>query len=74
MNDSRTPRRSNHRSGRRRALRLLATGLLAASVAVLGCGESCSCEQLPEPAEVTVYIVRHAEKEAVAEDAIASPR
>lgn len=57
------------RTSRRRSLRLLAVGLLVASMAAVGCGESCSCESVPVGEAVTVYVVRHAEKEVVPDDA-----
>jgi broad specificity phosphatase PhoE len=55
--------------------RLLVGGLALAGLTAIGCGPSCSCyAPLPEAAEVTVYIVRHAEKEAVSEDASEAER
>lgn len=49
--------------------RFIATLGFAGLVAA-GCGPSCSCDApLPEGGTVVVYIVRHAEKQAVAEDA-----
>ncbi len=36
----------------------------------LGCAPTCSCEApLPEPEPVTVFVIRHAEKETVPDDA-----
>ncbi|PRQ09198.1 histidine phosphatase family protein [Enhygromyxa salina] len=50
--------------------RLLVAALALAGVSAIGCGESCSCEApRPEPADVTIYIVRHAEKQQLPEDA-----
>lgn len=47
--------------GRRR---LLALAFALAGASALGCGPSCSCyTPVPEEAELTVYIVRHAEKQ-----------
>jgi broad specificity phosphatase PhoE len=41
-----------------------------ASLAAAACGPSCSCEgPVPEAGTVVIYIVRHAEKEPVLEDA-----
>ncbi len=63
---------------RRRSLRLLCVGLAFAGVSSLGlggCGGGCNGEQGPAVAEpVTVYVVRHAEKEVAAEgpDAVAA--
>lgn len=48
---------------RRSALRLLGLGVGLGLSAAAGCGPSCSCEAVPEPEGITVYIVRHAEKE-----------
>ncbi|NVB40061.1 histidine phosphatase family protein [Pseudenhygromyxa sp. WMMC2535] len=48
---------------RRRSLRLLGVGLAASLVAALGCGDACACAQLPQAEPITVYIVRHAEKQ-----------
>lgn len=47
----------------RRRLLGLAFGLAGAMA--LGCGPSCNCGPMPESAEVTVYVVRHAEKQVV---------
>lgn len=48
--------------------RLLGLGLALAGVAAVGCGPSCSCNgPLPQAAEVTVYVVRHAEKQVRAD-------
>lgn len=45
--------------------RLLGLGLALAGVATVGCGPSCNCNgPMPEAAEVTVYVVRHAEKQS----------
>jgi phosphohistidine phosphatase SixA len=50
--------------------RLFVAAFALAAVSALGCGESCACEgPKPEPADVTVYIVRHAEKQALPETA-----
>jgi phosphohistidine phosphatase SixA len=39
-------------------------GLALASATALGCGESCACNgPLPEAAEVTIYVIRHGEKQ-----------
>lgn len=55
---------------RRSRRRLLGLALGLASVFALGCGEACSCEgPRPEAEAVTVYVVRHAEKEKAPEDA-----
>ena len=44
--------------------RFIGFALALAGVSAVGCGPSCSCNgPLPEAAEVTVYIVRHAEKQ-----------
>jgi phosphohistidine phosphatase SixA len=49
--------------------RFIATLGFAALVAA-GCGPSCSCDApLPEGGTVVIYIVRHAEKESVPDDA-----
>jgi phosphohistidine phosphatase SixA len=41
-----------------------------ASLAAAACGPSCSCDApLPEAGTVVIYIVRHAEKEVIPEDA-----
>lgn len=50
--------------------RLLGLALALSGAAALGCGEACSCEgPRPEPAAVTIYIVRHAEKLELGDDA-----
>jgi broad specificity phosphatase PhoE len=50
--------------------RLLIGAFALAGAAAAGCGPSCSCYgPVPEAAEVTVYIVRHAEKEVPPDDA-----
>jgi broad specificity phosphatase PhoE len=47
---------------------MLVGALALALLTAIGCGESCSCNNpLPEAPEVTVYIIRHAEKQAPAE-------
>ncbi|MFV8754685.1 histidine phosphatase family protein [Nannocystaceae bacterium ST9] len=53
--------------GRRRTLRtLLGLALLGA----VGCGPSCSCQgPMPEVETVTIYVVRHAEKQPMPTDA-----
>jgi phosphohistidine phosphatase SixA len=44
--------------------RLLAGVLTLAGAAALGCGPSCNCNgPRPEAAEITVYVIRHAEKQ-----------
>lgn len=49
--------------------RFIATLALAGLVAA-GCGPSCSCEApVPEGGTVVIYVVRHAEKQPVPEDA-----
>ncbi|MFO7565740.1 MAG: histidine phosphatase family protein [Enhygromyxa sp.] len=56
-----------------RRLFLAALGL--ASLAAAACGPSCSCDApMPEAGTVVVYIVRHAEKQAVSKDAPAAQR
>lgn len=45
----------------RRRLFALAFGLAGAMA--LGCGPSCNCGPIPESAEITVYVIRHAEKQ-----------
>lgn len=55
--------------------RLFVAAFALAGVSAIGCGESCSCEApRPEPAEVTIFIVRHAEKQQLPEDAPAPER
>lgn len=50
--------------------RMLFGALALAGLTAVGCGPSCSCDApQPEPADVTVYIVRHAEKEVMPDDA-----
>ncbi|KIG17510.1 hypothetical protein DB30_03211 [Enhygromyxa salina] len=50
--------------------RLFVAAFALAGVSAIGCGESCSCEgPRPEPADVTIYVVRHAEKQQLPEDA-----
>lgn len=50
--------------------RMLFGALALAGLTAVGCGPSCSCDApQPEAAEVTVYIVRHAEKEVMPDDA-----
>jgi 2,3-bisphosphoglycerate-dependent phosphoglycerate mutase len=50
--------------------RLLGLALALAGATALGCGESCACNgPMPEAAELTVYVIRHAEKQVV--DAVA---
>ena len=50
--------------------RLLGMALAFASATALGCGESCACNiPVPEAAEVTVYVIRHGEKQMVEGDA-----
>lgn len=50
--------------------RNLLGALALAGLAALGCGPSCNCSgPLPEAAPVTVYIVRHAEKQVMPPDA-----
>ena len=50
--------------------RLLGLGLGLAGMFALGCGDACSCEgPRPEPEAVTIYIVRHAEKQVPPDDA-----
>jgi phosphohistidine phosphatase SixA len=45
--------------------RLLGLGLALAGAAAVGCGPSCNCNgPMPQAAEVTVYVVRHAEKQS----------
>jgi phosphohistidine phosphatase SixA len=45
--------------------RLLGFALALAGATALGCGPSCNCNgPRPEAAEVTVYIIRHAEKQS----------
>jgi phosphohistidine phosphatase SixA len=44
--------------------RLLGFALALAGTTALGCGPSCNCDgPRPEAAEVTVYVIRHAEKQ-----------
>jgi phosphohistidine phosphatase SixA len=43
--------------------RLLGVALALAGATALGCGPSCNCGPRPEAAEVTVYVIRHAEKQ-----------
>jgi phosphohistidine phosphatase SixA len=44
--------------------RLLGFALALASATALGCGESCACNgPMPEAAEVTVFVIRHGEKQ-----------
>ena len=43
--------------------RLLAYAFGLAGATALGCGPSCNCGPMPEAAEVTVYVIRHAEKQ-----------
>ena len=55
---------------RRGLLRPLVAAFALAGLSAIGCGESCACEApRPEAAEVTIYIVRHAEKQQLPEDA-----
>lgn len=50
--------------------RLFVAGFALAGLSAIGCGESCACEgPRPEPADVTIYIVRHAEKQKLPDDA-----
>lgn len=50
--------------------RTLLAGLAIASLAAAACGPSCSCDApLPEAGTVVIYIVRHAEKAELPEDA-----
>jgi phosphohistidine phosphatase SixA len=45
--------------------RLLGMALALAGATALGCGPSCNCNgPMPEAAEVTVYVVRHGEKQS----------
>jgi broad specificity phosphatase PhoE len=49
---------------------LVVAAFALAGVSAIGCGESCSCDApRPEPADVTIYIVRHAEKQQLPEGA-----
>jgi phosphohistidine phosphatase SixA len=49
--------------------RLLGLALGLASATALGCGESCACNgPMPEAAEVTVYVIRHGEKQVAEGD------
>ncbi|WP_181198031.1 histidine phosphatase family protein [Enhygromyxa salina] len=51
--------------------RLLVGALGIAGLFAIGCGESCACNNpVPEAAEVTVYVVRHAEKQQLPGDAM----
>lgn len=44
--------------------RLLGLAFALAGAAALGCGPSCNCNgPMPEAAEITVYVIRHAEKQ-----------
>jgi phosphohistidine phosphatase SixA len=45
--------------------RLLGFAFALAGATALGCGPSCNCGPLPEAADVTVYVIRHAEKQVV---------
>lgn len=49
--------------------RFLGAAFALAGAAALGCGPSCNCNgPMPEAADVTVYVIRHAEKQAVEGD------
>jgi broad specificity phosphatase PhoE len=55
--------------------RTLFAALALASLTAAACGPSCSCDApLPEEGTVVVYIVRHAEKEPVPENASEAER
>jgi phosphohistidine phosphatase SixA len=46
--------------------RLLGFAFALAGAAALGCGPSCNCNgPMPEAAEVTIYVVRHCEKQVM---------
>jgi broad specificity phosphatase PhoE len=45
--------------------RLLGFAFALAGATALGCGPSCNCGPMPAAAEVTVYVIRHAEKQVV---------
>jgi phosphohistidine phosphatase SixA len=45
--------------------RLLRFAFALAGATALGCGPSCNCGPMPAAAEVTVYVIRHGEKQVV---------
>jgi broad specificity phosphatase PhoE len=50
--------------------RLLGIAFALAGAAALGCGPSCNCNgPMPESAEITVYVIRHAEKQVLDREA-----